>query len=233
MQKCKSCLIEQPLENFYKSTRTTSGYRGTCKKCCSDMARSRYEKSKTFVGKDGENLPMPSMEVLRAMFEYHKDGYFVRKTSRGTQKAGSIVKGKIEKGGYRRLPINYDVFLFHRLVWMWHHGSEPKYLDHINNDRADNRIENLRPYDKKSNSRKQLKPKDNTSGFIGAHSYCKGGFVASICVDSVSITIGYYRTLKEAVEAYNHAAIKYHGEAGKFKADQNIEEMKRRGWEYE
>ena len=230
MQVCKSCQIEQPLSNFYKSTRTTSGYRGACKACAARMAKIRYDKTKTFMGHDGENIPMPSREVLVSMFDYHEDGYFIRKTPRGTQKSGSIVRGKVEKGGYRRLPISYDMFLFHRLVWMWHKGTEPKYIDHINNDREDNRIENLQPYDKKSNSRKQLRPKDNTSGFIGAHSYCRGGFVASICVDSVSRTIGYYQTLKEAVVAYNNAAIEFHGEAGKFKADQNIAEMKHRGW---
>lgn len=194
------------------------------------MAKARYDKTKTFVGHNQSNLPMPSQEYLRSIFDYHSDGYFIRKVSRGRQKAGAKVKGKLEEHGYIRMLLNYDLFLIHRLIWKWHYGTEPEYIDHINNDRTDNRIENMQEYDKKSNARKQLTPTNNTSGFIGAAPYCKGGFVSYICVDSKKITIGYFNELKSAVLAYNKFAIEHHGEAGQFKADQNITEMKRRGW---
>ena len=194
------------------------------------MAKIRYDKTKTFVGHNQSNLPLPPKEYLRSVFEYHSDGYFLRLTPRGNRKAGSKVKGKLEENGYIRVAINYDLFLMHRLIWKWHYGTEPEFIDHINNDRTDNRIENMKQSTKKDNNRKQLIPSVNTSGFIGAAPYCKGGFVASICIDYKKINIGYFTDLKSAVLAYNKAAIEYHGEAGQFKADQNIGEMKHRGW---
>ena len=57
----------------------------------------------------------------------------------------------------------------HRLVWKMHHGEDPYALDHINNDKADNRIENLRSVTDSENCiDRDLKLRvDNTNGTPG------------------------------------------------------------------
>ena len=86
---CKTCVQEKNISEFYKSTRTTSGYRNTCKACCANQAASRYEKTKEFVGHNKANLPLPSIEWLHDNFDYHCDGYFIRKITRGRSSAGN------------------------------------------------------------------------------------------------------------------------------------------------
>lgn len=47
--------------------------------------------------------------------------------------------------GYRLIHLNYKKYLAHRLAWFYVHGEWPEHeIDHINRDRADNRISNLR-----------------------------------------------------------------------------------------
>ena len=230
MQTCKSCGVTQPLTEYYKSNRTTSGYRGTCKKCAHESYKKRYAKSKTFVGHNQRNLPLPTKERLSGLFEYVDGGKLKRKVSAGNQRAGTVTSGKQESHGYCRILVYGDHYLFHRIVWRLVYGDEPKFIDHINNVRSDNRIENLRRVDKSSNCQHQLKPKSNTSGFIGViRVRSSGNWTAKICVKSKSITIGTYSNIKDAVIAYNEKCNELHGEFGKSKIIHNMEELKRRG----
>ena len=201
---CKRCKVDQDISNYYKSTKTTSGYRGTCKSCAAEQAASRYKKTKNFVGHNQANLPMPPQDWLKDNYDYHKDGGFIRLKPRGSQKAGSLLFGKKEKTGYMRMPINYDVFSVHRVIWKWHHGDEPEFIDHINGNRSDNRIENLRPVTKAENSANRALSKNNTSGFFGVKEYNYKG------VNKFAWAIrhkgkkhqGYTKTIGEAVEKY-------------------------------
>ena len=230
MQKCKRCGIEKPLSDYYTSTRTNSGYRGTCKQCAHEQYKLRYAKNKNFIGSNKGTLPMPSQARLHELFEYHQDGCFIRKVSAGNQKAGAKAFGKSEKCGRKRILVDGEHYLFHRVLWKFTYGNEPEFIDHINQDPSDNRIENLRQVDKFQNSRHQKLPKNNTSGFFGVSWYpSTQKWVCRICVNSKQIPIGYFTDIKDAVLAYNEACNKYHGEFGKSKVIHNIKELQRRG----
>ncbi len=215
MQTCKSCQKEKPYDSFYKSTRCISGYRGTCKSCCAISSKARYDQNNILVGCNQSNLPMPTQAELKNLFEYHSDGYFIRKTAKGRSKKGSMVNGKVERSGYRRLGINYNMYLLHRLIWKWHCGSEPEFIDHINRNRLDNRIENLRECTKSDNARNQVLPKNNTSGFYGIrwHEYYgqAGCWVVKVSHNGTKTTKR-CDSLLEAVNAYEKIAAKHHGE---------------------
>lgn len=202
---CKRCKLDQDISNFYKSNKTTSGYRGTCKTCAAEQAALRYDKTKTFVGHNQSNLPIPDQDWLKANYEYHPDGGFTRLTSRGRQKAGTAVFGKKEKTGYMRMPINYDMFVIHRVIWKWHNGDEPEFIDHINGNRSDNRIENLRACTKSENRHNANINKNNTSGYHGVrwheYDYCSGKWAWSFTLDGKSHS-GSCSSLKSAVLAY-------------------------------
>jgi len=83
------------------------------------------------------------------------------------------------------------------------------YVDHINGNKLDNRIENLRFCTRKQNFANQKKRKNNTTGFKGVY-YKKRvkKFRAKIC----SIEIGLYNTAEEAHRAYIHTAKEMFGE---------------------
>ena len=84
-------------------------------------------------------------ELLHELFEY-KNGNLIYKIS--TAKCIKIgeVAGNINTNGYRRIVINKKVYQAHRLIWMFHNGDIETGLqiDHINQIKDDNRIENLR-----------------------------------------------------------------------------------------
>ena len=226
---CKTCHQKKPVLGFYKSTRTTSGYRNTCKKCCADQAASRYDKTKDFIGHNQGNLPLPSQKWLKVNFAYNVEGYFIRKVSRGASKVGSIVKGKKEKSGYLRLNINYDALLMHRLIWKWHHGTEPEFIDHKDRIRTNCKIENLREASKSDNARNQSLPINNTSGFFGVrwHEYNgKKGYWKVKITHAGKVNSKNFYDLSMAVKQYNDWALEFHGDFATDKVNSNNKALK-------
>ena len=67
--------------------------------------------------------------------------------------------------------INSKPYKAHRVIWKMVYGSDPHYIDHINGDRTDNRISNLRSVTKAQNNRNKRLRSDNKSGVTGVHWY--------------------------------------------------------------
>lgn len=97
-------------------------------------------------------------------------------------------------------------YLVHRLVWLYFHGHMPKVVDHINGDKADNRIENLQNCTQKENIAKASLFNTNKTGYKGV-SYCKnsGKYEAYVHRDYAKIYLGLFATAEEA----NNARIEY------------------------
>lgn len=69
--------------------------------------------------------------------------------------------------GYLDVSIDKRKFRVHRIIFLMFNGYLPKEVDHINNDRLDNRIENLRAADSVTNKYNSLMSRHNTSGIKG------------------------------------------------------------------
>ena len=84
-------------------------------------------------------------DLLLEMYDYNREtGKLYHKKSRGKAKRGDEV-GCVRPIGYRVTMIRKKQFLIHRLIWVIETGSFPdNIIDHINRDKDDNRIENLR-----------------------------------------------------------------------------------------
>lgn len=97
----------------------------------------------------------------------------------------------------------------HRIIWAMAYNEWPDELDHINGDRCDNRLSNLRPVTRQENCRNRAKSSRNSSGVVGvlwAPRHRK--WAAHICPgNSRTKTIGYFNTIPEAAEARRLAEI--------------------------
>ena len=102
--------------------------------------------------------------------------------------------GYLEKDGYRRVMFAGKAYPIHRVIWTMFYGEIPKgkFIDHLNGERADNRIENLRVATKSQNELN----KKSTKGFF----HCKktGKFKAYI----QRTHLGYFGTPHAARMAY-------------------------------
>lgn len=125
--------------------------------------------------------------------------------------------GGIHPLGYRVISIEGKKYYAHRLAWFYVHGVwPPAEVDHVNEDRVDNRLSNLRLATHSENNRHRGKTKRNTSGYKGvALNKRYGLWVARIRNDSRDCFLGYFDSPEKAHEAYCAAAIKYHGEFAK------------------
>ena len=81
---------------------------------------------------------------------------------------GKFVPTRINKKGYKELCLFRHTCMLHRVIWLLEKGGWPEYqIDHINGDRLDNRIENLRDVTSFEQARNRCMPKANKSGVVG------------------------------------------------------------------
>lgn len=107
----------------------------------------------------------------------------------------------------------------HRLAWLFANGEDPGELeiDHINSNRSDNRISNLRLATSLDNSRNTRKLEGTTSKYKGVSWYKrKRKWVAQIRINGASKHLGYFRDEEQAHYAYCAAAARYFGEFANF-----------------
>lgn len=142
-------------------------------------------------------------EAIRKKLNYDPaTGVLTWRVSHGRAKVG-MQAGYIDYYGRRCIGINDREYKAHRLVWVLYHGVWPACdIDHINGDKDDNRIENLRAVPHATNIENVRKPfAGNTSGFLGVSSH-RRGFRATISVGNKQRHLGTFGTPVEAHEAY-------------------------------
>lgn len=95
----------------------------------------------------------------------------------------------------------------HRVIWAMAHGNWPENdIDHINHDRSDNRLANLRVVSRAENLRNMTKRRDNTSGVAGVTwKKSSGRWNASIFTGGKRRHLGYFDTIAEAARARSDA----------------------------
>lgn len=105
--------------------------------------------------------------------------------------------------GYRTIGVHRREHYLHRIAIFLSTGAWPRGdVDHIDHDKSNNRIKNLRNVDATSNMRNTKLPKTNTSGHIGVSwNKRREKWVAQIKVNNRNISIGYFDDIKKAAEA--------------------------------
>lgn len=125
---------------------------------------------------------------------------YIQSKNRNGTKAGGM-----RADGYQAIYLRYKQYMAHRLAWLYMTGNWPNGdLDHIDGNRQNNRISNLRECTQSLNNQNQRKAKSfNTTGYLGV-SYRKENnrYRARIGLNKKVIHIGDYLTAEEAHAAY-------------------------------
>ncbi len=136
--------------------------------------------------------------------------YQISDMGRVRNKRGKII-GHIGHDGYSHVMLRkggkYKNIRTHRLVWEYFGGGMPYgdlVIDHINNNKSDNRLINLQVIPFRKNVHKgTVSP---NSGIIGVQwASNKKRWAAQISINNKRIRLGYRKTKKEAQQLYEQA----------------------------
>lgn len=185
--------------------------------------------------------PIPTADELRQLLEYDPDTGAFRWKTRPVEwfshcSAGHRERicnswnaawaqkdpGRIDGYGYLIITVNHSHLRAHRIAWCITHGEWPsEQIDHINGDRADNRLSNLRASTHTENQRNMRRSRANTSGVTGVY-WCgrTKRWKAEVTLRTGKIYVGVFRDIadaKAAVEAKRRALgfSERHGKSGR------------------
>ena len=146
------------------------------------------------------------MSLVTSNFDYNPETGVLK------NKSGRVLGNLSKSHGYLQFEISRKGYLVHRVAWEIVNGPIPKgmQIDHINHDRTDNRIENLRLVTASQNMKNQSMRSTNSTGVNGVYfrkDTCK--YCAQITVDRKVITLGSFSNIDDAAKARVDAERKY------------------------
>ena len=113
---------------------------------------------------------LPSVELLNEYYTYDPESGVLswKKPSSKKPLTGMRAGHLRKKSGYREVKFGGVNYAEHRMVWKMHYKQEPPHtLDHINRNKDDNRICNLRSVSAAENGWNHSNYSTNTSGISG------------------------------------------------------------------
>jgi hypothetical protein len=153
---------------------------------------------------------MITQKRLRELLSYDPEtGVMLWRVSRGKAKAGQIAGNPTR--GYLQLMVDGHATFVHRFIWLYVHGKWPDgNIDHIDGDRSNNRLVNLRDVSQAINIQNERKPRSNNkSGFLGV-SANRGLWKAEISITGKTKFLGRFKTPEEAHQVYVEHKRKLH-----------------------
>lgn len=160
---------------------------------------------------------MITKELISEYFDHFDGKLFWKKVAhKSKQYLVGKEAGSVHPTGYRYVTWLGKSHKVHRLIFMLEHGYLPPEIDHINNNRLDNRVENLRPANRSENQCNRFALSSNTSGYAGVtwHKHAKAWYVR-VMKDGKSTIIGYFKDLELAGLVSQEARVLYHGKFAK------------------
>lgn len=147
---------------------------------------------------------LPSIEEVKNYVWYDaQTGIFRSRTGYRHHKAWRIV-GRKETKGYLQIKIGKNLYMAHRIAWLYQTGQDPiafdMQIDHIDNNKTNNTFANLRLVTNKQNCENRTLNVRNKTGHRGVY---KSGnkFVAEICHNYKRMKLGNFSTLEDACKA--------------------------------
>lgn len=148
--------------------------------------------------------PIPNQAALRKLFDYNPTTGDLFWLESGN-KAGSL-----HYSGYVSVQVNKQRYQAHRIIWALCYGSIPQnmMIDHIDRNRSNNRLDNLRLADDSENQYNRTANKGREVKGVYRHNRL---WKAEITADGKRKYLGLFKTPEAAYEAYKKAAKELHG----------------------
>lgn len=175
-----------------------------------------------------DNMKTLTIDYLKECIEYNPEvGTMVWKerprkhfrTKVGWLRANTQCAGKsagcMDAKGYSRIRISNNLHHAHRLAWLLIHGVWPvKHIDHVNGNKWDNRIANLREATVSQNMRNSRIRKDNLTGVKNVRQDKRkcGSWHTTLRIDGKNKHLGSFSTKEAAEECVRKARVLHYGE---------------------
>jgi len=147
-----------------------------------------------------------TQQRLKEIFEYDPCGFLVRKSS------GKKSSSNFGKRRYLRVVVDGKARFVHRMIFLYHYGYLPDVIDHIDNDRANNRVENLRECTQQENCLNRAK---HSTGKCPAKNVywnkASNKWSVQVTVQGKRKYLGVYENLELANRIASEARDRFHG----------------------
>lgn len=167
---------------------------------------------------------LPSKKILNQLLVYEEstgelywkhrpEEMFATKRAYSTwnsRYAGQVAFSAVSAAGYRVGAIGNTGYRASRVIYMLVHNIDPEQVDHIDGDRLNNRIHNLRDVTGQINQRNMKKASNNTSGQTGVTwDAAKEMWSARINVEGKCVNLGRFTSYDDAVSSRKNAELTY------------------------
>jgi hypothetical protein len=177
--------------------------------------------------------PLPDQETLRRLLSYNPDTGELRWKERSADLftapgrcrwwnrrfGGQLALRAVDTTGSRKGMLLGRTVLAHRVIWKLAHGWDADEIDHINHNRQDNRISNLREVNREANAQNVPLNRRNTSGRVGVYFEGKRSkrWSAKIGSGGRLVNLGRFDTFEQAAAVREAAERRcgYHENHGK------------------
>lgn len=204
MKRCSSCKEEKPLDEFNKNAARKDGLQYRCKAC--DRAHRdrniRINPRKPYVNQTRPSVYEGAIEVKLV----GENDLWVTLDAEDFERLHDY-RFYLGSGGYAAIRPDVKLVLLHKLIVGY------PIVDHINQDKLDNRKCNLRSATNSQNQWNQSKPKNNTSGYKGVYwDKQRQKWRAQIKINGRRRFLGYFDDILDAARSYDKAALELFGD---------------------
>jgi hypothetical protein len=149
-----------------------------------------------------------NQEELKNRFTYCEDGSLLRNPN-----GKPVICSPSKNHRYLRIRINGKTYALHRVIFLLINGYLPKGIDHVDGDRFNNRIENLRAATQRENCLNRVTHKSNKTGYKNVYwQKNMNKYGVALTIDRKRHIVGYFDDIEIANLLAHEYRDKYHGQ---------------------
>ncbi len=159
---------------------------------------------------------LPPLEIVESYLDYNPEtgiAYWKRKTHSTSNRIKiGFQAGSIHKNNYIWIQLLGNRYAAHRLFWLLYYKEDPghKFIDHIDRNKLNNKITNLRLATRSENALNVSPKLNNNTGIVGVfYNNNAKKFQAQIKVNRKQFHLGYFEKIEDAIAARKKAEIMY------------------------